>query len=208
MKLSLHSLRAGLVLGLALAPVISRADYQRADRALEKLETVVTLTPDQEKQALQIYQNLKDVMDSLAPADRGPKGAQSRQDALAAIRAILTPAQQATYDQTPQRLGGGAKTADPALRALNQKIRAFVIDYAQRSPDIAAQVGPVQKVAFQAGGSTHVSDGKWADPVLHPDSGTNQVSVTGRAATKVFKISWTMNADGEMAGSGVKAVAN
>ena len=124
MKPSLPSLLCALAIGLVLTPAVSFADsptppfsnawkpastwpsYQSADVALDKLEAIVTLTPAQQKQALQIYQNLKDVM---APADR----------------AILTRDQQAVYDSTPQRLGGDAKN-DPVMRTLNQKIRAFV----------------------------------------------------------------------------------
>ncbi len=208
MKLSLRSLLGAMALGLTLAPALGRADYQTADRTLEKLETVVPLTPAQEKQALQIYQNLKDVMDSMDPATRPAKGAQSRQDALAAIRAILTPEQQAIYDQTPQRLGGGAKGVDPAMRALNQKIRAFVTAYAKGSAEIAAQVGPVQKVAVLSAGSQTVSDGDLPDPALHPSSGTNQVRVTGSGGTKIFKINWTMSTAGDLAASGIEAVAN
>jgi hypothetical protein len=208
MKLSYPSLLGAMALGLALAPAISRADYQPADRALEKLEAFVTLTPTQEKQALQIYQNLKDVMDSMDPATRPTKGAQSRQDALAAIRAILTPEQQAIYDQTPPRLGGGAKTVDPAMRALNQKIRAFVTGIARNSPEITAQVGTVQKVAPTQSGSMTTMNGAYADPALHPESGTNVVTVTGSAGTKTFKISWTMSDAGEMTAGKVGAAGD
>jgi len=208
MKLSLPSLLCALAAGLAFAPVASRADFQPADVALTKLENIVALSPDQEKQALQIFQNLKDVMDSMDPADRPMKGAQSRQDALKAIRAILTPDQQAIYDRTPQRLGGGSTQGDSNMRALNQKIRAFVTGQARSSAEIAAQVGTVQKVQALANGSTTRSDGNQPDPALHPESGSNLVSVTGTGGTKTFKISWDITPAGEITVSGIEAAGN
>jgi hypothetical protein len=197
MKPSLPSLLCVMVFGLALTPAISLADYQPAETALEKLENIVTLTPAQEKQALQIYQNLKDIMDSMSPADRAEKGAQSRQDALAAIRAILTPDQQAIYDATPQRLGGDLRN-DPVMMALNRKIRVFVVNFAKTSPQIAAQVGSVQRAVALAAGSSTTSDGDSPDPAAHPSRGVNQVRVIGSSGTKIFRISWTMDASGEM----------
>jgi hypothetical protein len=208
MKRSLPSLLCALVLGLVGAPALSLADYQRADVALGKLESIVTLTPAQKDQALQIFQNLKDVMDSMDPAERPAKGAQSRQDAIAAIRAILTPDQQAVYDRTPQRLGGGAKGLDPAMRALHQKITNFVTAAARTSPDISAQVGAVQTATVAASGSTMRASGASSDPMLHPDSGSNLVNVTGSSGTKTFKISWTMGDDGEMTVAKVEGAAN
>jgi len=197
MKLSLPSLLCALAFGLALTPAVSFADYQPAEFALEKLENLVTLTPAQRKQALHIYQNLKDVMDDMSPAERPAKGAQSRQDALAAIRGILTPEQQAIFDRAPPRLGGGAKS-DPVMQALRLKIRTFVTDFARTSPEIAAKVGTVKKAVFLATGSMATSNGDSDDPAAHPESGTNMVSVTGSSATKTFTIFWAMNPSGEM----------
>jgi hypothetical protein len=200
MKLSLRFYSWALVFGLALTPAVSLADYQSADMALEHLENVVTLSPEQERQALQIFQNLKDIMDDMTPAERPQKGAQSRQDAIAAIRSILTPEQQAIYDRTPQRLGGGSHVSDPAMSALQAKINRFARNFARTSAEIAGQVGTVEKVV-QVGSSiaTTEADGlKSDDPLLHPDSGTNTVKVTGSLGTKVFKIFWEMDQAGEM----------
>jgi hypothetical protein len=223
-------LLCSLAFGLALTPAISMADYQPAEVALGKLENIVTLTPTQQKQALEIYQNLKVVMDDMDPADRPMKGMQSRQDALAAIRAILTPDQQAVFDSTPQRLGGDLKN-DPVMRALNLKIRTFVTGFARTSPEIAAQVGTVQKVVHVAGGMTESSSvsivaplrgaqsnlpfndsqsaqGAPLDSAPHPQSGSNLVKVTGSSGTKTFKISWDMNDAGEMTVTKVEAATN
>jgi len=153
MKLTPRHLFAAVLFGLLLAPVLSYADYMPAERQLERLENIVTLSSTQKSEALQIYQNLKDVMDDMNPTDRPVKGAQSRQDALAAIRSILTPGQQKIYDQTPQRLGGDLGT-DPVMRNLHQKISVFVTSYVRTSPAIAAQVGTVQQVFPVNGGST------------------------------------------------------
>jgi hypothetical protein len=206
MKLSLPSVLCALAAGLAFAPVASRADYMPADLAVTRLEHIVTLSPDQEKQARQIFQNLKDVMDSMDPATRPMQGAQSRKDAFAAIRAILTPDQRAIYDRTPQYQGGGSTQGAPGMRELNQKIRAFVTSQARTSPDIAAQVGTVKKVAMVPNGSVTESIGD--GPPLHPNRGSNLMSITGSNGTKTFKISWDMSPAGEMTVSRIEAAAN
>jgi hypothetical protein len=200
MKLFPRSSLCALALGLALGPAVALADYQSAENALARLENCVRLSPAQEREARQIFQNLKDIMDDLSPADRPVKGMQSRQDAMAAIRGILTPEQQAIYDRTPQRLGGGMTAADPAMRALRAKISAFVRQAARDAPEVAAAVGTVQKVALDLSGSTtRTGDAqKYEDPALHPDSGTNLVRVTGSAGVKTFKVTWKMDEAGNL----------
>jgi hypothetical protein len=200
MKLSPCFLLFALAIGLALTPAASLADYQLPENALERLEKCVKLSPAQEQQALQIFQNLKDIMDDMDPADRPTKGMQCLKDARAAIRAILTPEQQAIYDQTPQRLGGGS-TTDPGMRALRLKISKFVREAAEDSPEIAAEVGTIQRVALGMNGSSMVysgDDSQYDDPALHPDSGTNIVRVTGSLGAKAFKIYWKMDNAGTM----------
>jgi hypothetical protein len=204
MKTHPRSFLVALALSLTVAAAAARADYMPADRQLEKLENIVTLTSAQEKQALQIFQNLKDIIDSLSQEDRANgKGVQSHQDAVAAIRSLLTPAQQAVYDRTPQRLGGSGKEGgDPAMSALRLKLSTFVRTTARTSPEIAAQVGTVQKISLLNAGNSMTSGPAVAnteDPQTHPDAGTNLVRVTGTAATKVFTISWRMSPAGELA---------
>lgn len=71
MKLAPRSLFLAVLMGLIFAPALSFADYMPAERQLERLENIVTLTSDQKAQALQIYQNLKDVMDDMSPKPEG-----------------------------------------------------------------------------------------------------------------------------------------
>ena len=199
MKLPPRFLLCTLVLGLALTPALSLAAYQSAEDALGNLETFLVLTPDQEKKALQIFQTLKDVMDTMTPEERPVKGMQYRQDARAAIRAILTPEQQAIYDRTPQRMGGGMTSPDPAMSALRGKISAFARNLARSSPEIAAQVGTVEKVVVLTGGSSMRSAPGaeyYDDPMLHPDSGTTAVRVSGSLGTKIFVVCWKMDESG------------
>ena len=199
MKLPPRILLCTLVLGLALTPALSLAAYQSAEDALGNLETFLTLTPDQEKKALQIFQTLKDVMDTMTPEERPVKGMQYRQDARAAIRAILTPEQQAIYDRTPQRMGGGRMSSDPAMSALRGKISAFARNLARTSPEIAAQVGTVEKVVVLGSGSAmHYPPAAeyYDDPMLHPDSGTIAVRVSGSQGAKIFLIYWKMDESG------------
>ena len=200
MKLSHRFFISAVILGLALTPAVSLAAYMPADRSLARLESIITLTPAQKKVALQIFQELKDTMDAIPDNERAQKGAPIRQQAMADIRGILTPDQQEIYDRTPQRLGGGSTSADPAMKALRTKINAFTENVARTSPEIAAQVGTVEKVTQmnEASTSTGVSAANTRDPALHPDSGTNSVQVTGSSDSKVFKIYWTMDKAGTM----------
>jgi hypothetical protein len=204
MKFRLRSVVCALSVAAVLVPSRSLADYQPADVALERLENIVALTPAQEEQALQIFQDLKDIMDSMSPEARPKQGAQARRDAIAAIWEILTPEQRVIYDRTPQRLGGAGRAGDPVMQALYAKIRRFVRQFAQNSPDIAAQVGPIRKVAVRLGGETATS----SDDITHPDSGANLVRVTGSAGTKLFKISWVADESGRMTVTGVVARPN
>jgi hypothetical protein len=182
---------------LALTPAVDSAEYQPAGRALEKLENCVNLTSAQKKQALQVFQKLKNEMDKMDPADRPTKGMQLQRDAKAAIRAILTPEQLTIYDRTPQRLGGGG-TDDPGLRALRLRISAFAREVAQSWPGIAASVGTIQRIV--------VGDSIWrtpyssyvTEPELHPTEGVCPVTVTGSLCTGVFRIFWKMDEGGEM----------
>jgi hypothetical protein len=183
------------LLGLALAPALRAVNYLAADLQLERLENIVTLTAAQEKQALAIFQNLKDAIEGMTDAERlGARGMQARRDALAAIRAILTPDQQQVFDRTPQRLGGGSTAADPARQAVNARIRTFVRDYVRNSPEIAAQVGAFQRAQINLPGS---SDSTFGDNPA-PTAGTNIVRVTGAAGTKLFRIDWIVDGDGNM----------
>ncbi|HEX3730141.1 MAG TPA: hypothetical protein VHV47_10075, partial [Opitutaceae bacterium] len=164
-----------------------------ADSQLDRLESILKLTPEQDKQALQIFQNLKDAIDGLTADERlGSKGTQAHRDAIAAIRAILTPEQQQVYDRTPQRLGGASIKADPARQAMNAKLRAFMRGYVRNSAEIAAQVGAFQAVQLNLTGSfdTRTDD----DP--NSDSGTQIVRVTGSAGAKTFRIDWALDPDG------------
>jgi hypothetical protein len=202
MRLSVPLLLGVLIQGVAAAPTVGVSGYQSADVALHKLERVVTLSPAQEAQALQIYQDLKDIMDDRDPADRLREKSRFKRDAIAAIRGILTPEQRAVYDRTPQRLGGGSSTVDPATGALLTKIRTFVTDSARTSPQIAAQVGPVQKVEILSGWSRSRS---WTigspddpDPAFNPSVGSNVVRVTGTSSIQRYRISWGMSESGEM----------
>jgi hypothetical protein len=204
MKSFLRPIVCALALGSVFVSTPCFADYQHADTALERLEGIVTLTPAQAKQALQVFQDLKDIMDSISPEERPTKGMPFRQDAVAAIREILTPEQQAIYDRTPQRLGGAGKAGDPAMQALRAKIRGFVRRYVQNSTGIATQVGTIQTVAVAIGGDTTVSSGD----NLHPEGGTNLVRVVGSSGAGKFKIAWTMDESGEMTVTGVTALTN
>ncbi len=208
MKLSLPSLLCALAAGLAVAPAASRADYQPASFALNKLENIVTLSPAQEKQALKIFEDLKVVMDSMDPADRPMKGAQNRKDAVAAIRAILTPDQQAIEDRTPQRLGGGNAQGDPSIAGVQSEDSRLRDQPGPKLHGDRGAVGAVQKVQPLANGAVTQSNGDQPDPNMHPESGSNLVSVTGSNGTKTFKISWDMTPAGEMTVSKVEAAAN
>jgi hypothetical protein len=119
--------------------------YRSAKNQLAALKGLVRLSSDQERQALRIFQTLKETMDAIPPGVRAQQGAPARQDARAAIRALLTPDQQKIYDSTPQSRGGGSTRGDPERMAFNQKVRAFVISSAQASSEISAQVGRCRK---------------------------------------------------------------
>lgn len=199
------STRFPLVLLAALSVAVPSAfanGYQPADRALEKLEGVVSLTPDQEGKALKIFQDLKDTMDSLSPAERPSKGSKARLASIAAIEAILTPEQRELYDRTPQRLGGAGKQGDSVMQAVNVKIRLFALDCAKASPDVAAKVGAVQSVKNIPEGSMTTT----TTDIAHPESGSNVVEVTGASGKARFKVSWTMDAAGQMQPTGVTLV--
>jgi len=179
----------------AWLPVVSRADYQPPDQALFKLEQIVKLTSAQKKEAYKIFDNLKVIMDSMSPEERGAKGAQSRHDALIAIRSILTPDQQAIYDRTPQRLGGGMMSAGPAMDAWRLKIRKLVASFAKRSSAVAAEFGgTVETAGALMDGDTVVSaalgDSESADPNLHPDRGSNLVRVIGSGGKGTIRVYW------------------
>ena len=206
MKLHPRCLLGILILGLALTPAVSFAAYTPADRSLARLESIVTLTPDQKTQAFEIFQKLKDTMDAM-PADAKPEQrGHSLQEARAAIRAILTLAQLEIYDHTPQNQGGGSMTPSPAIKALSAKIKAFTENIARTSPEIAAQVGTVAKVTQITGTTTTTNivattreDGRLIEATARPaGSGINTVRITGSTGTKVFEIYWTMDQAGGM----------
>jgi len=82
--------------------------------AVDRLDTLVQLTSSQRTAAIAIVTEENDALQALAPGrDRAVKGMPIRQTARAQLRALLTPAQQAVYDITPQYRGGGAMF-DPA----------------------------------------------------------------------------------------------
>lgn len=75
----------------------------------EKLDQLVGLTPEQKEEAEKIFDDETLAMVKFTSIkDWAEKGADIRQKTHVQIRALLTPAQQKIYDETPQRLGGGA----------------------------------------------------------------------------------------------------
>jgi RNA polymerase sigma factor (sigma-70 family) len=68
---------------------------------VSRLHQTVNLTPEQQQKATQIF--WEDTIDQAAalPADQYLEGYRWRDQARARLRAILTPQQQATFDQTP-----------------------------------------------------------------------------------------------------------
>jgi len=74
---------------------------------LERLDQAVTLTADQKTKATEIYKKMAEKMQALAPEDRRTKGQDIRKETDDAIKAILTPEQQAKMPQGRGGPGGG-----------------------------------------------------------------------------------------------------
>jgi len=117
-----HDLRALLTPG-------QQADYDRTpqpygggltqmtpETRLARLDALVGLTDDQKDAAFNTFAAEFQVVLAIPEADRPQQGAAARRGTLAAIRALLTPAQQAKYDRTPQNLGGGLTLMPPETK--------------------------------------------------------------------------------------------
>lgn len=74
---------------------------------LERLDTLVRLTPGQKEVATKVFEEELESLLAIPPADRGAKGVEARQAAMAQVRSMLNPQQQEIYDATPQSAGGG-----------------------------------------------------------------------------------------------------
>jgi hypothetical protein len=83
-----------------------------AETKLNRLDQLVSLSPQQNAVARKIFDEEFESIISLPPADRGNKGMEYRQAARAQVRAILTPAQQEKFDGSPQSVGGGSMRSD------------------------------------------------------------------------------------------------
>jgi hypothetical protein len=83
---------------------------------VERLNKLVNLSTDQAAAATAVFDRLLQAIGSIPPTENVMANVTANQDARAAIRAILTPAQQHIYDISPQMEGGGA-TVNPANRA-------------------------------------------------------------------------------------------
>jgi hypothetical protein len=132
MKTSLRSLFAALLVGAAFIPVPGRAAGPTVESRVERLDQLVTLTPDQKAKAAEAFR-LEDR--ELAAAgtgdDRVFKNMETRQAARDRLRALLSPAQQKIYDRAPQAKGGGLTIATPEAK-LNQLDRTVGLSPEQK----------------------------------------------------------------------------
>jgi len=87
------------------------ADHQvrpSVERMLERLDSLVSLAPEQKAKAYEIFAKAKEELLAYDLNESISKGMPIRVKMRADIRALLTPEQQAKYDDAPQRLGGGS----------------------------------------------------------------------------------------------------
>ena len=100
-----------LTVGAAVYRTAPYAESQ-ADRTAEmmmvRLDRLVGLTPEQQVKARDIFAKAHEELLAFSLEERPMKGMPIRVKMRADIRAILTAGQQATYDATPQYLGGGS----------------------------------------------------------------------------------------------------
>ncbi|HWA08080.1 MAG TPA: hypothetical protein VG838_01300 [Opitutaceae bacterium] len=109
-----------------------------------RLDTLVQLTAEQKTAALQIFTDQIEALMDIPSADRIEKGTPIRQGTRAAIRALLTPEQQQTYDATPQIRGGGQKMnpvnmgvrLDGVVNLSDEQIRQVAVIYIQEAADL------------------------------------------------------------------------
>jgi len=95
---------------------------------LARLDALVTLTDDQKAAVLNVFEAESQVLLSIPEADRPQQGAAARREALAAVRAYLTPEQQWKYDRTPQMFGGGLTLMSPESKVARLNALVMLTD--------------------------------------------------------------------------------
>lgn len=167
--------------------------YESAEQQLAALETVVrTLSADQRQRALQIYQNLSDVMDSLDPATRPDTGEPSRRDSWRAVRSLLTPEQRVLYDANRSLIQLGESG-----NAERQVVRNAVFRSLAGSTEVRSLVGDVvrmnvRKMAVQ----WRRLSGESRPSIVQ---GYIVVHVDGSDDSAEFKAYWTVDKAGNVA---------
>lgn len=83
------------------------------DQMVAHLDEALSLTADQKAKIKDLYTNAQKEMEALSPDDRREKGREIMKTTHDQVRAVLTPEQQAKFDEMrPQRGGGRKKKAE------------------------------------------------------------------------------------------------
>jgi hypothetical protein len=153
-----------------------------------RLDQLVNLTAGQRAAVTQIFADQNAALQTFtSPEDRMKKGSVIRQNARARIRTLLTPAQQAIYDATPQRLGGGSyHDPDNPLAAQRREVNASVTAWLKASPAIAARLGPIVQIAPVDGSSSFSMSGGSASAL----QGSERFSVQGGVRSETLTVHW------------------
>ncbi len=93
-------------------------------RRVEKLDTLVGLSPEQKARVADVFMREHTVLETFSPEERGTKGMDARRTSRREVRDALTAEQQQKYDISPQSLGGGL-AVDPAsmVSRLDQTVK-------------------------------------------------------------------------------------
>ena len=83
------------------------------DQMVAHLDEALSLTADQKAKIKDIYTDAQKEMEALSPDERREKWRENAKATHEKVRAVLTPEQQAKFDEMrPQRGGGRKKKAD------------------------------------------------------------------------------------------------